>query len=65
MYNQEEQLISKGLYLTIKLRRLLNTGIAKAIIQAMIQRPTPMPIQDPMAIKSRFCIRSVPANTRV
>lgn len=51
--------------LTIKLRRLLNTGIAEEIIQAMTQRTNAIPIQDPTAMKSCLCIRSVPAKTRV
>lgn len=50
---------------TIKLRRLLNTGIASAITQAIIQNPKPITIQDPVATKSRLCMRSVPAKMRV
>lgn len=50
---------------TMRLRRLLNTGIAEAIIQAITQRATAIPIQDPTAMKSRLCIRSVPAKIRV
>jgi hypothetical protein len=50
---------------TIKLSKLLKTGIAVAMIQATTQRATPIPIQDPTALKSRFCMRSVPAQTRV
>jgi hypothetical protein len=53
------------LWHTIRVRRLLKTGIASAIIHAIIHRQTVRPTQEPMAIRSRLCIRSVPAKIRM
>lgn len=50
--------------LTIRLSRSLNTGMASAMIQAMIQQVNAMPTQDPMEKRSRRCIRSVPRKRR-
>ena len=49
---------------TIRLKRLLNTGIAEAIIQATTQTPNAMATQDPTATISFLCMRSVPAKRR-
>lgn len=50
---------------TIKLRRLLNTGMADAITHATIHSDKASPIQEPTATKSRLCMRSVPAKIRI
>lgn len=50
---------------TIKLRRLLNTGIADAITHATTQRIRAIPTHDPTATKSLFCMRFVPAKIRM
>jgi post-segregation antitoxin (ccd killing protein) len=49
---------------TIKLSRLLKTGIEDAMIQATTQTPNAMANHEPTATTSRLCIRSVPAKTR-
>lgn len=43
----------------IKLSKLSKTGIASAIIHARIQTTNPMATQEPVAMKSRECMRSL------
>lgn len=43
----------------IKLNKLSKTGIASAIIHARIQTANPIATQDPVAIQSRECMRSL------
>lgn len=50
--------------LTIRLSRSLNTGMASAMIQAMIQQVRAMATHDPIEKRSRRCIRSVPRKRR-
>ena len=42
--------------ITIKVSRSLNTGMASAIIQAIIQRPAAIPTHDATATKFRLCM---------
>lgn len=50
---------------TIKLKRLLNTGIAEAITHAITHKVRQIPTQEPIATQSRLCIRPVSANRRI
>lgn len=50
--------------LTIKLRRLLKTGIASAMIQAIVHKTSPISTHDPIDRQLRFCMWSVPRKIR-